>query len=277
MIDTRIKDLLALTPIENKVLFAIEKTPLNMSGLAVSTKIPRTTLYTAIDSLKKRGLISTRKIGKAVVISPTPKETIRDMLAEASSVYDADGNTKIIKKHDDGKRSGFTVVSGKKAMLKVWEGLAQRDTKRFYAIQPTRSMVHTIERFKPGEFIPINNAIKKNRIIVDAILKEDSFPTYMEMHKREPNIQRDIVKSFIGRMAETTLIRNEYLNNNAEIYITSRSAFLMNWEQEIGIKIENKDMIDLLTEMFQLAKSHGKKIDLNEYMRGWLEKIEKQK
>ena len=275
MINVQIKDLLGLSPIENKVLFAIEKTPLNMSGLAGSTKTPRTTLYTAIDSLKRRGLISTRKIGKAVVISPTPKGTIQDMLAEASSAYDADGNTKIIKKHDNGKQSGFTVVSGKKAMLKVWEGLAQRDTKRFYAIQPTRSMVHTIERFKPGEFIPINNAIKKNRIIVDAILKEDNFPTYMEMHKREPNIQKDIIKSFIGRMAETTLIRNEYLNNNAEIYITSRSAFLMNWEQEIGIKIENKDMIDLLSEMFQLAKGYGKKIDLNEYMRGWLEKINK--
>lgn len=273
MKESTLTDLLGFTKAEERIWQTIQKGLWNISEISTFTKFPRTTLYTALASLKKRGMITTRSKGKAVIVSPTPGHILSDLLAESATTFRDDGNIKVIKKHTTGSQSGFTFIHGKKAMLKVWERMAQKGVGRFYAIQPTRSLLNTIKLFKPGEFVPINNAIKKNKIIVDAIAREDGFPEYMKAHKDKPSVQKDIINSFLGRMTDMTHVKNEYLNNNAELIITSRSAFLMNWEHEVGIEIENKDMVDFLRELFELAKGYGKKINFNEYMQDYLKRV----
>jgi hypothetical protein len=204
-----------------------------------------------------------------VVVSPTSSEAISNLFAEGSTSFRDEGSIEVVKKTKNNSQSGFTFIYGKKTMLKVWESMAEKNIGRFYAIQSTRSLLNTINLFKPGEFIPINNAIKKNKIIVESIAREDALPTYLNTYKDDPKIQRGIIDSFRGRMTDTTLVKNDYLNNNAELLLTSKSAFLMNWEQEVGIEIKNKDMIDFLKELFDLAKGYGKKIDFNEYLKKW--------
>lgn len=264
MIDKRMAALLALTKQEHKILKALEKGPVNISSLSGLTRFPRTTLYTALSALKDRGLIHTLTQGKAVVVSAVPTSQISDLFAESATAFSPEGNMRL---------GGFTLIHGKKAMLKVWESLADVKKERVYAIQPTKSLLNTIKLFKPGEFVPINNAIKKNKVIMDAIMKEDGFPSYMAAYDGKPDIQKKIIESFIGRSTDMTKVGNEYLNNNAELFITSQCAFIMNWENEVGIKIENRDMIDFLKELYMLAKGYGKKIDFNEYMREWEKKL----
>lgn len=267
-----INTILSFSRHETKIWQALEKGSWNVSQLATLTRFPRTTLYTALDSLRRRGLITTRRQGKSVIISPIPRQAISDLLTESALAFNEIGNVRISSKKKN--NSGFTLIYGKKAMFNVWENLAKKGVKRFSVIQPSRSLLHTISRFTPEEFITVNDAIKKNSIIVDAIIREDNLPTYMNFHKNNPAAQKNILKSFLGRMADTTLVRDDYLNNNADLILTSKSAFLMNWENEIGIEIDNPDMIDLLRELFTLAKGYGKKIDFNQYMREYLEKIE---
>jgi DNA-binding transcriptional ArsR family regulator len=274
MLDSKVISLLHLTRQENKILKALENGDYNISDLAVLTRFPRTTLYTALSSLKKRGLITRSTKGKSVLISLVPSPEISKLFAESATAFSPEGNVRVANKSKTGKTSGFTLIYGKKAMFKVWQSLADINSKeRFYAIQPTRSLINTVKLFKPGEFVPINNAIKKNKVIVDAIMKEDGFPTYMDLHKGQPDVQKKIIKSFLGRSADMSVVKNEYLNNNAELLIAPSSAFIMNWENEVGIKIENRDMIDLLRELYLLAKGYGKKIDFNEYMREWEKKV----
>lgn len=256
---------------EMKIWQALEKGSWNVSELAGLTRFPRTTLYTAINSLRRRGLITSRRKGKSVVISPIPRQAISDILTESALAFNDAGNIRISSKNTND--SGFTLIYGKKAMLKVWENLAKKGIKRIFAIQPSQSLVHTISRFAPEEFVRINNAIKKNNIIVDAIIREDNLPTYMNFHKGNLVAQKNILKSFLGRMADTTIVKNDFLNNNADLILSSKSAFLMNWENEIGIEINNIDMIELLSELFTLAKGYGKKIDFNQYIREYLERL----
>jgi Sugar-specific transcriptional regulator TrmB len=269
--DTKTTDLLGFSHQETKIWQSLQKRSSNITELAGITHFPRTTLYTALSSLKRRGLIKTYHKGKSVIVSPIENRDISDLLNTSALTFNETGNIRVSNKEKDG--SGFTVVYGKEVMFKVLERLTQKGVKRLYAIQPAQSLLNTIKHFKPGEFIPINNAIRKNKIIVDAIIREDNVSTYLNFHKDDRTIQKKIVESFLGRMADTTLVKNEYLNNNADLIFTSQSAFLMNWEQEVGIEIKNRDMIDLLKELFELAKGYGKKIDFNEYMREHLRMI----
>lgn len=274
MTKTPLTTILGFSRQETKIWQALEKGSWNVSELAGHTHFPRTTLYTALDSLRRRGLITSHRRGKSVVISPLPRQAISDILTESALAFNETGNVRMSSKKRN--NSGFTLIYGKKAMLKVWENLAKKGVKRIFAIQPSRSLIHTISRFAPEEFVRINNAIKKNNIIVDAIIREDNLPAYMNFHKNNPSAQKNILRSFLGRMADTTIVKNDFLNNNADLILTSKSAFLMNWENEVGIEIDNTDMIELLRELFNLAKGYGKKLDFNTYIREHLDRLESQ-
>lgn len=256
MITDEISKLLGLSPAEKKILEVIRGRPSNMSELSRLIKIPRTTLYTAINTLKSRELISMRKKGKAVIVSPTRSELLENL----HLVHSADQK--------------FTFLYGKEAMLKVWEHLASSPARsRISCIQPTKSMISLVGNSKPGEFIPTNELIKENQIIVEAIMREDVFTNYMNLHKDDPKLQKQIIESFIGRMNDTTFVDNRFLNNNSDLLIGIDGAYLMNWQSEVGIKIQDKDMIALLKELFDLARGYGKKIDLNDYMKEQLRMV----
>lgn len=263
MLNKQIAKLLGLTTQEYEVLKTLEMGPSNISSLSSLTGFPRTTLYTTLSTLKNRGLISTKTAGKAVLVSLTPSSNISKIFTQGATAFSPDGNIAM---------ADFTLIHGKKAMLKVWQSLVNVKHERVYVIQPTKSLLNTIKLFKPGEFVPLNNAIKKNKVIMDTIMKEDGFPSYMAAYATRPDIQKKIIESFIGRSADMTKVDNRFLDNNAELLITSQHAFIMNWENQVGIKIENRDMINFLKELYILAKGYGKKIDFNEYMREWLKR-----
>ena len=269
--DIRARRLLALTEHEADMWASLQKGDKNISKLARETGFPRTTLYTAIESLKRRGLVTSRAKGRAVVVSAIDHGTISELFTKSALEFNDTGSVRIAT--NDDHYSGFTVIYGKDAMLNTWKRLANKKGERVYCIQPSRSLVSTIKRFKAGEFVPLNEAIKKNRVIMESIIREDNLSTYLDFHAAKPAVQKAIIKSFLGRMADTTLVGNEHLNNNADLLITSREAFLLNWEQEVVIEIRNRDMIELLKEFFELAKGYGKKIDFNRYMEGYLRRV----
>lgn len=269
--DSLIK-LLNLTAVEQAVLSSIRYKDLNVSEIAKISSIPRTTLYTAIDSLIHRNMISSRKEGKSTVLSPISPNMLAERLqSELAEMLESGIFTLHAKNHkrEDRAPNSMTYIYGKEAMLDVWQQMARSSKSRFQMIQPTKSLETVLRKYDQTTFIPINNAIKKNKVIMETIMNENSFPTYMDFYKGRKEIQRQILKSFIGRAADTTMVRNNFLQNNADLILNSRSAFLMNWESEVGIKIENRDIVDLLHELFRLAKGYGQKVDLNEYLKKW--------
>jgi hypothetical protein len=123
--------------------------------------------------------------------------------------------------------------------------------------------LNILHKFHANVFVPINEQIKKNKVIVEAIIKEDSFTTYLNEYKHDKVMQRKILESFHGRMNSSTFVSKKYLNCGSEIYFDDKEAYLYNWKSEVGIRIANKDMVDFLHEMFEFTKGYGKKDDLN--------------
>jgi hypothetical protein len=265
--------ILNLSEHELAVWYLIATRPYNISRLARATRIPRTTLYTAIASLKKRGMAKTRASGRSTMVSAADNEELADLLTSSAALFQKEGTIRTAIKVPTGESTGFTLVHGKQAMVRIWEDLAAVKNGRIYCIQPTRSARSFITQFPPGTFIPINQKIKQNHVIMDTILKEDCFPMYLSLYEGNTELQKKIIDSFIGRIADTTIVHNEFLNNNADLLIAGDAAYLLCWPQEVGIKIENAHMVEFLMELFKLAKGYGKKLDLNEYMREWNKRI----
>jgi len=272
MLSEELSALLRLDEHEASILKCLEDGPINISDLARGTKFPRTTLYTEINYLKKRGLIQSKKYKGAVILTLVPKGEIKEKLMREARLLSG------IRKNS-GKSfpsvgfAGFTEIHGKEAMFDIWKMVSKQKNSRLHVIQTTRSMISTLRGFKSGQFVPINKAIKRNNILVDGIIREDYFPTYLSLYKKDKRIQKNILQSFIGRMQALTLVRNEYLNTDTESYIIKGKAYLMNWEDEVGIIIENKNMVAFLEELFELVKGYGNKTDFSSYIKEWLTKV----
>jgi DNA-binding transcriptional ArsR family regulator len=235
-----------------------------VAEISRNAKLPRMTLYSILATLKERGLIDYVRKGKRKYWSAISSEQFGQKLSMLG--YEVAGNKKMRLAVQD--HTGFTIIHGKEALFNVWKELTETNPgKRIRAIQPTKSLLSAIKSYSPGEFVPINEMIKKNKIIMESLVREDVFPAYINFYKGMPNIQKEILESFIGRSTDTVFTSNEYLNNNSDLLITHDAAVLMNWQYQVAIKIENKEMVSLLNELFQLARGYGKKIDQNEYLR----------
>lgn len=244
----RLVRLLNISRDELLAIKALKVRALNVSQISEAVKVPRTTLYTALASLESRGLISSDVKGKSRIF------TIQNL--QLIDQIDAMLNTPVQEKP-------FEFIYGKGLMLKEYESIYNQKNKRIYAIQPTASLLDLVRKFHANVFIPINENMKKNKVIVEAIIKEDVFSAYLNEYKNDKDMQQRILKSFHGRMNSSTFISKKYLNCNSELTFDDKKAYLYNWKDEVGIKISDKNTLSFLREMFEFTKGYGKKDDLN--------------
>ena len=81
-----------------------------------------------------------------------------------------------------------------------------------------------------------------------------------------PKDKKRLLASFSGRSADTAKLPEGFLNNTkAEIYLyDNKKIAIINWYENFAVTIENKDVFDLLIEMFRSTKYMLKKYDQNE-------------
>jgi predicted transcriptional regulator len=278
------RNILGLTQCESLIIRHLSRQSYNISQLAKVTKIPRTSLYTSLKNLHKRGLIHPKKKGVSVSFSKIDSDTVQQlyMKAFADLSYSLSSNatrsntdeyfiTKQSKtKPQKGDKTGFTMLNGSDALIEGWKDITATKQSRVRAIQPTKVLIDILTAVKPEKIIPINNMIKDKEIIMDAIVQENTMSTYMNMFKNSPQLQTDIIKSLEGRSADFTLVENKYLNCHSELIIGARSALILDWRKEMGIEIKNEGMIELLRELFELAKGYGKKTDFTKHVKKYL-------
>jgi len=239
MFDESTNTLLQLTPHEIKILACLQYSELNISNLAKLCKFPRTTLYTALTSLTSRGLIETRTQGKARVVSRRPHMFIPKMFKTNKSL----------------------------SIIEVWRDITKLKNQRIYAIQSTASMKEAVQRFNSGEFIPINELIKKNNIIIESILNRNHLSEYVSMYNHDSEMKKKILDSFENRMTDVTFVDNQYLHTKTDLVITHNRAYLMQWKKDVCIEIEEREIVDFLKQLFELVQGYGKKINFNQYVK----------
>jgi len=250
---------------EEKILAVLNSTEgANVSDISKKSKVPRMTTYLALDSLKQRGLVLYTKKGKRRLWKKEADKDIASKLLKVSRLV-SDNFDKQHIHHN--KNTGFTIYRGLNSLFEIFERISNGNkNQRLLGIQPTKSMLNVVNKLSWKKLQPIQDAILKNKIIVEGLVREDYYPTLLSTAKN--NKEREvIINSLIGRLTDMMFVSNEYLNADTELMMFGDVAFLVNWKSEVGIEIKNEDMLDFMKECFYLARGYGKKIDQNSYLR----------
>ncbi len=259
--------LLGLTTKEKKLLAGLSATPINVSSLARTTKIKRTSLYSLLDHLSSRGLVSKTLQGKRWYWFATPAKQLQEKFF---SLAENHRTTSEVREHEIGiiasQDSEYKIYRGKNKLITIYTELANLPRhSRLYGIQPNISVGSVLKHLPDENLITINESFKKRNIIVEALLQEDFLTAYAGILKQKKP-KKEILQSYGNRLAVTTYIPKATLNFDSEIIFYGNIVLFLNWQELVAIVIKNKDIVGIMKALFELAKLSGDRVDQNPHV-----------
>lgn len=252
------KDILKLHSRERKLVKTLLKaeSPMSISDLARITRLPRTSIYTQIDNLAKRGVIMRRKHGREVLFRIADEESTQPFF-DILGRQEKDAPLSRL-----GKFSGVTVCEGVAAMLKnVNRYLVEHPAERVFAIQTAEAWSSWIAKLGQNQISDLNRAIRENKIVFETIVPENFIQDLYKKHGAE------LLQSYFGRATRVYVVPAPFFHFQSDVLMTNQRAFLMDWSRELGIIIENKAILDLLRSVFQFLQSYSKVVDIHKEIR----------
>jgi predicted transcriptional regulator len=264
---------LGLNVTEVTILSAISVAK-TVQDIAKDTDISRTGINYSLSQLEKKGLVRSVKYGKRFrYIALSPQEVALSL----QSVIDAVQIDTSIKKGarvKASKESEIVIYHGIKEILPAHDRIATHNKNtRIKAIQPNKSWMNLHKKLTPEQLIHFNDTIRKNELVLDAVLQSDAYVKYGEFFKHDPQTIKAIAESFADRMADYTAVEKTLFDFHTEIWLFEQTVFIINWQEEIAIEITNKDIMGFIKDMYDVVKATGKKIDHNQAMRDLLETV----
>lgn len=274
MLNEKTTSLLGLTKTETKILKLLKNRsePMVVSDISRDGKIPRMSVYLGLNSLKRRGITDYKRKGKRRFWYMVDTKTFTSSVISALTSLTGANEIGISSNNSD-----FTIYHGIDGLYKSWESLKDLPPyTRVYGIQPTDSIKLSIKKLDWKRIKPLNENILNKPIIIDGVLPEDYYPTYIKLFAHDKKTQKSSLKSFIGRGTDMTFIDEKYFKGSeTELLILPSVAYLTDWKNEVSIEIKNTVMLAFLRQLYELAKGHGRKVDQNAYIKDLLEKIDK--
>jgi predicted transcriptional regulator len=237
--NTKFYELLGLKAQERKILkYLTPDSNVSVSDISTDTNIPRMTVYLVLDSLKHRGLADYKRIGKRRFWNRLSDIEIARLVSElVRSVHDESKSVEI--RHND--QSQFVVSHGLKNLFSIFERIAKgHKGERLIGMQPTSSMKHVVKKLSWSTLLPIQQAIRDNKIIVEGMVREDYYPTLLSLLNSDEE-RKSAIDSFSGRLNDMVFVSNEYLKSETELMMFKDVAFLVNWKDEVAVEIKNTE------------------------------------
>jgi hypothetical protein len=264
---TRRAKILGFSVLENALMQGLSNEPISISHLSEALRVPRTSLYRPLKALAVRGFVESVRIGKR-----TSWRRISDELLIASMSPILFGSAR--NSGDPPTHPEFFLHIGNENLMRLYERLGESKGQRVLGIQPNRSAASVLEVFPFERLVRLNQRIKDNEVIVEALLQEDFISFYIDLVNRKGLPVEKILKAFGGRAADTTYVPQQFINFDSEIVILPSSAYILHWSKGVAIEVRNQETLGLLRDLFALAKSVGHKADQNQMVREYLESAE---
>ena len=258
-------DILGLSSYEVVVLKVLKDKDYSVQDLSIETSIPRTSLYYALPYLVRRGFIESYRKNKKTLWRSTFESRMAEFTESKLSMNKDNDSEKNNFTNKISKYSELHFYNGKNQAINVLRNISELPAhSRFYGIQPEASIVGAIEKNNLNDIIEFNKKVKESKLIVEGIIHEkgtDSMTQPLSAIEK-----KKLLDSFSGRSADTSKLPEGFLNNTkAEIYLYGNNKVsIVNWYEEFAVTIENKDVYDLMIEMFKSTKYMLKKYDQNE-------------
>jgi hypothetical protein len=259
-LDAKQLEFLGLSRTELKVLDAVwagQDTPLL---IARYTKVSRPAVYEILDRFKKRGLAKTNIRDGKHYWSPAKARDLEEVLYNTKKallsieegveeVYGVSDATVIVHRGGEAVRACLSSL------------VRDHKRERLYGIQGDIVAIGWNKVFGVEGTNEINRLIKKNELIVEALLPQGWFERQVSL------MGTGWAKDFSGRMSVTHEIDPAYFDHGGQLWIFKHSLYLIAMHEEIIIEVRNSEIQKLVLGMFRFMQDHSKKIDVNAVLR----------
>ena len=257
--------LLGLSRSEVKVLSSLRDNKNTPLLVARHTHISRTTVYDALTSLHKRGLVKSNIIKGKKYWSQAPLRSIENELYQTKKeLFNISDGVEEVSGASD---STVIIHRGHDAVRKLFDSIIKNHKQeRLYLMQGDKAAEGWREIYSEVEMQKWNQAVKDNKIITEMIFPQGLFERQFPIHGEK------WAKSFADRMAVTNEIDEEYFQHGGQIFIFKKSLYLIAPNEEIIIEIRNSEIQKLIKSMFRYIQDTSIKFDVNEKLRSLMNK-----
>ncbi len=259
-------DILGLNDTEKAILESLSIAK-SVQDLALDTKLSRTGINHSLKKLYKKDLITTLRNGKRKLYLAITFKELSLKLQRLQDTINVESTNKKGARIKTSKENEFIIHVGSKDIISMYERIMSlHKGERWKAIQPNKSWMNMHQKLTKRELIHINNAIRENDIIVDAIVQDNAYMLYHEFFKKDPEVLQEVAESFTGRSADYTSLPHSFFDYHTEIWFFERTFSIINWKEEVAIEITNSDIMNFMKDLFEIAKEKGVKVDHNQAM-----------
>lgn len=272
--DRRSRALLGLSRTEAAILSALD-TPKNLQEISEKAAVLRTSVAYNLKNLMRRGLVSKRPHGKRHVYSAISSHDLsKGLQSTIDRLILADSVRKGVRVKTT-IEDEFVIHVGPKEIVPAFSRIATEIRgARVKAIQHHRSFVDLVNVASKKQVVEFNQAIIKNRIILDGILNAGAYDSYYQEIKADPAGHLAQIQSLAGRMSDYSVFPDDRFDTSSEIWIFQKTTLVISWRDKVAIEITNRNVTDLLREMFEYVKQGCQKIDHNLLMRQLIAKVQ---
>lgn len=253
-----------LSDAERAILDTLAVKPMKVSQLVKTQFAPRSTIVDSLERLRKRGLARPVAMGKHTEWKLVNQAVLAEKFLSLAELLQERGAFEEMRSSKHGKvphHSKTIVYTGWRNIIKAYEQEMMRHAgERVYGIQSTSSARDALAKATPKAFLGVNEAIKKHKIILEAIIS----PSMLELYKGN---EEEWLKSLEGRAHAYRLVSDDLLNFSADIFIFSNKVLFTNWNDEELVVLRNKDIVAAQEKLFHLMFATGKQIDQNLFIR----------
>jgi sugar-specific transcriptional regulator TrmB len=257
----RYKQVLGLNEEQIKIVKALSSGPQNISDLAEKAKVPRTSILAHLKKFERRQIVRKELKGKRFLWKINEADIIERSFYK--NLQELGISRSVEEKNVLQRTEGLQVTYryGVKSIYEIWDEISNLPKHaRIYGIQPDSSFKMAIERGLElkslKSLIDVNNRIKENQIIVEAIVHEKSVESLTEIIRREASTKAaaDFFESFQGRLADTVKLPDGFLDHNSEIYITESTLYIVSWDGLYAVTIKDRNLVLLCKGLFDALK-----------------------
>lgn len=236
-----------------------------VSALGKKTLMPRTTLYTIIEKLEKRGLIHKVGVGNHSeweVLAPdalyrkvkSSLNGFKENLPELEKMYGADTAVKI--------PAVVTSYETHDGMKKAYESILRLSKgERVYSIEGVRSVEAKLKHFKKDYVVEWQETFKKKGVIIEGLTGEGTLSVLKKMDAEHLHAQ-------FGKTVIAGLLPDEYLDFETDMFCFHNTVVIVIPARDRVVIIQSPEIARMIQNLFRLAQHFSRKIDLNAFVSG---------
>jgi hypothetical protein len=229
-----------LSKIEIKLLNLIEKEPLLASEIGKKLSIPRATLDRILSQLFARRFVSRKKRGKRFIYKSVSTE---EVLSEYGLIPANELS------------AGVVVYEGKEALFELTSKFVKLHAKkRVRVLQTKQTWDFWTTHLTKEQNSEINTLLKRERVINEGIFSEALLKEY---HKA-------FFGTYSKRPSTVHVLPEQYAKFATDITVTDKELYVMNWKDEVGIEITNKDTVEAFNQIFNFINENTESTNIYE-------------